>query len=130
STKGFGFAVLEDETLVDWGVKSVKGDKNSQCVLKTAEIVTHYRPGVMVLENPSATGSRRSPRIRALGEQLIAMAKGRKVRLAVFSRQQLRKAFFADGKGTKHGLAEILAKDFPEQLSFRLPPKRRPWMSE
>ena len=38
--------------------------------------------------------------------------------------------FFADGEGTKHALAEILAKRFPEELATRLPPKRRPWTSE
>jgi len=38
--------------------------------------------------------------------------------------------FFADGQGTKHALAEILAARFPEELGCRLPPKRRPWMSE
>ena len=30
SSRGFGFAVLEgQEKLVDWGVKSIKGDKNT-----------------------------------------------------------------------------------------------------
>ena len=45
-------------------------------------------------------------------------------------REQVRRVFFANGQGTKHALAEILAKRFPEELGFRLPPKRRPWMSE
>ena len=40
------------------------------------------------------------------------------------------KAFFADGKGTKHTLAQIIARRFPEELGHRLPPKRRPWESE
>jgi hypothetical protein len=35
-----------------------------------------------------------------------------------------------DGRGTKHALAEIIAKRFPEELGSRLPPKRKPWMSE
>jgi len=38
--------------------------------------------------------------------------------------------FLADDKGTKHDLAEILAKRFSEELGSRLPPKRLPWMSE
>jgi hypothetical protein len=38
--------------------------------------------------------------------------------------------FFAEGQGTKHALAEMLAGRFPEELASRLPPKRRPWMSE
>jgi len=39
SSKGFGFAVLEGQVLVDWGVRSVgKGDKNAQCVRKVEKL--------------------------------------------------------------------------------------------
>src|SRR5437016_10027402 len=79
STRGFGFAVLEGETLIDWGVKTVKGDKNKQCLPKVRKMIAHYQPGVMVLEDHSAKGSRRSSRIRVLGEQIIAIARSQKV---------------------------------------------------
>ena len=50
--------------------------------------------------------------------------------MELFSQEQVRRAFFADGQGTKHALAEILAQRFPDELGSRLPPKRKPWMSE
>ena len=131
STRGFGFAVLEDrETLVDWGVKSVKGNKNARSLVKVEELIAHYRPGVIVLHDNSAKASRRSARIQALGQEIFSVASKRDIGVELFSRQQVRKIFFADGRGTKHALAEILAKRFPEELGFRLPPKRRAWMSE
>lgn len=131
STRGFGFAVLEGpETLVDWGVKSIKGDKNARSLAKVEELIAHYRPGVMVFQDNSTKSSRRSARIRELGQKIIAMASSRNVRVALFSQEQVRRVFFANDPGTKHALAEILAKRFPEELGFRLPPKRRPWMSE
>ena len=131
STRGFGFAVLEEqETLVDWGVKTVKGDKNVQSLAKVEKLIAHYRPGVLVLEDASAKNSRRSPRIRKLCQQIIKMAATRKVSVALFSHDQVMKTFIADGQGTKHALAEIIAKRFPEELGSRLPPKRKPWMSE
>jgi hypothetical protein len=40
------------------------------------------------------------------------------------------KTFITDGQGTKHALAEIMAERFPDELGSRLPPKRKPWMSE
>lgn len=59
------------------------------------------------------------------------MAASCNVSVVVFSRQQVRQVFFADGgEGTKHALAEKMAKRFPEELGFRLPPKRRAWESE
>jgi hypothetical protein len=65
-----------------------------------------------------------------LSQKIIALAKTHKFKVALFSQEQVRQTFFADGKGTKHALAEILAKRFPEELGSRLPQKRKPWMSE
>jgi Holliday junction resolvasome RuvABC endonuclease subunit len=131
STRGFGFALLEgQETLVDWGVKQVKGDKNAQCLVRVEELISLYQPDLIVLESTGAKNSRRAPRIRDLTQKIIALAATRNVRAKMFMREQVRRVFFADGKGTKQALAEILAKRFPEDLSSRVPPKRRPWMSE
>ena len=131
STKGFGYAVLEGHMeLVDWGVKYVEGDKNAGSIKKAEEMIAHYIPQVMVLEDTLAKGSRRSARIQALTKRLIALAESRTVKVVLFSQKQVRRAFFADGRGTKHALAEIIAERFPEELGFRLPPKRRPWMSK
>src|SRR5258708_5268253 len=131
SSKGFGFALFEDqETLVDWGTKSVQGDKNTQCVVKVKEIVMHYQPNEIVLEDHSGKDSRRSSRIRALSRQIIALAETLGVSVVPITREHVRQVFFADGGGTKHEIAEILAKRFPEELGHRLPPKRKPWESE
>lgn len=131
STRGFGFAILEGEaTLVDWGVKTVEGNKNARSLAKVDEMIAHYQPTVIVLQDHSSKDSRRSARIRTLSRQIIALASRRKVRVKLFSNKQVKEVFFAEGKGTKHALAEILAQRFPAELGFRLPPKRRPWMSE
>lgn len=115
---------------MDWGVKSVQGNKNVRSLAKVKELVTQYHPGVMVLQDTSTKDSRRSPRIKALSRKIIALAATHKVSVKVFSQEQVRRAFFADGQGSKYAIAEILAKRFPEELGSRLPPKRRPWMSE
>jgi hypothetical protein len=82
----------------------------------------------MVLQDTSTKHSRRSARIRALSRKIIAVAARGKVSVVLFSHEQVRRVFFADGQGTRHALAEILAKRFPEELSSRLPHKRRPSM--
>jgi len=131
STRGFGFAVLDGkETLVDWGVKSVDGDKNARSLERLEALVACYLPEVIIMEDHSAKSSRRSTRIRELGRQIIAAASNRKIRVKLFSRRHLREVFFVDGVGTKHAIATILAERFPEELGSRLPPKRKPWMNE
>jgi Holliday junction resolvasome RuvABC endonuclease subunit len=131
STRGFGFALLEGlDMLVNWGDKRVKGDKNRNSLAKVEDLIAQYQPDVLVLQDNSTKPFRRAARIRALSRQIIRVAGTRKVSVALFSHEQVRRVFFADGQGTKHALAEIIANKFPEELGFRLPPKRRAWMSE
>lgn len=132
STRGFGFAVLDvGGTLANWGTKTAKGkDKNAESLVKANEVIGHYRPDVLVLEDTSAKHSRRAPRIRKLSKRIIKLAAKNKLRVRLFSREQVMKSFFPDGKGTKYALAELIAQKFPEELAHRLPPERREWMCE
>ena len=131
SSRGFGFALLEgQETLADWGVKQVKGDKTVESFKRVEELIIHYEPDVLVMEDAFGKNVRRSPRIKALGQEVILLAESRKIKVAMLSREQVRRRFFARGLGSKHALATILAQRFPEELGSSLPPKRRLWMSE
>lgn len=129
STRGFGYAVIEgDDKLVDWGAKSVNGDKNAGSLARIEKMIVFYEPKVVVLQD--VKDSRRAPRIRELIQRIAALARSRKIKVVLLSREQVRQVFFHDGQGTKYALAELLAEWFPEELGDRLPPKRRPWMTE
>jgi Holliday junction resolvasome RuvABC endonuclease subunit len=131
SSCGFGFVVLEgDEIFVDWGVKKVTGNKNAQSLKKAEDLIIQYQPAVLVLENTSANGSRRSLRIRTLTHQIIEMTTTRNVKVKLFSRDQVMKAFITEKKGTKQEVAEIIAQRFPVELGSSLPAKRKLWKSE
>jgi len=131
SSRGFGFAVMEGENdLVDWGVKAVKGNKNARSLSNVRNLIAHYRPDVIALEAIRIKGSRRSSRVQALIREIVAMAGEENIKVKRFSRKQLNVAFLGKARGTKHAVAESLATRFSDQLSFRLPPKRRVWMSE
>lgn len=131
STRGFGFVVLEgQETLVDWGAKSVKGDKNARSLMKAAGLITHYQPDVLVLPNASSKNSRRSSRIKELVQAIIDLSKSRKIKVALFSPEQVKRYILAGGAGTKHTVAEIIAQRFEAELGPILPPKRSLWKSE
>ncbi len=52
TTKGFGFAVMEGpEKLIDWGVKGVRGSKNSECLRLISGLIDQYQPDVIVVED-------------------------------------------------------------------------------
>src|SRR5580700_4618729 len=81
SSRGFGFAVMENgDTLVDWGVRSVTGNKNADALKKAEAMIALYKPTVLVLEDASAKGSRRSRRVRNLTKEVVASATSRRVK--------------------------------------------------
>jgi len=131
SSRGFGFAVLErGKSLVDWGVKTVKGDKNPGSIEKVESMLGHYNPGVLVLPDAMVKGARRAPRIGRLCKEIAALASKRRIKVVLLTRDNVRSVFFEDGKGTKHMIAKVLAMRFSNELGHRLPPKRKPWRSE
>ena len=131
SARGFGFVVLEGQkTIIECGGRVARGDKNARAVVKVEKLLNSYRPGVLVLQDVEAKGSRRAPRIKTLNRQIKLVAEKQKVQVKLLSGQQLRSLLLGNPKGTKHEMAEMLATQFPEELASRLPPKRKSWNSE
>jgi hypothetical protein len=116
---------------VECDTKTARGDnKNAQTLNKVENLIAHFQPDVVILENTSVKCSRRSQRIRTLNQQIIKLARDGKVKVKLISRERTMKTFFPAGDGTRHAMAEAIAKMFSEQLKAQLPPKRKPWDSE
>ena len=131
STRGFGYAVMEgNNDLVAFGARGVKGDKNVRCRRSIEKLLKLYWPDVLVLYDVKAKDARRGPRTQRLHEEIMTLAKQQKLKIAVFPITDVRSSLLSNSKATKHELAISMAKKFPDELASRLPPKRRPWMSE
>ena len=129
-SRGFGFALLEQGKLIESGLKTIRGEnKNERCIEKIEGIIAQYQPEVLALEDTGADNSRRMPRIRDLSQSILAVSLRHKVPVAWFTIEEIRKHFFADRDGTKHEVAQNVAKHFPE-LEDRLPRERRLWDSQ
>ena len=128
---GFGFVVMEGQkTIIEFGRRVADGDKNAQSIAKMKKLLNFYRPDVLVLQDVEAKGSRRYPRIKTLNRQMKGVAEKHKIGVKLISGKQLRSLLLGNPKGTKQEMAEKLAKDFPDELASRLPPKRKTWESE
>src|ERR1039458_4437676 len=128
---GFGFVVMEGQkTIVECGRRVADGDKNTQSLAKTKKLLNFYRPGVLVLQDVEAKGSRRYPRIKTLNRQIKRVAEKHKIEVKLISKKQLRSLLLGNPRGTKQEMAEMLAAQFPDELASCLPPKRKPWKSE
>src|SRR6187200_1231686 len=86
TTRGFGFVVFEGRNrTIDWGVKDARGDKNRKLLAKIEELVSWYRPEMLVLENAHGPASRRAERIRQLHALIVELAQRRKIPVRQFS---------------------------------------------
>lgn len=130
TTRGFGYAVLEGhDNLIDWGVREIWEDKKIKCLELISDLMDRYQPDVLVAEDFVGAGSRRCVRVQGLIEDIQQLATQRKVLVQLFSRSDIRSAFSKSSAHTKHQIAEEIVKRFTE-LFPRLPPFRKPWMSE
>lgn len=128
TSRGFGFVLFRgDVALVDWGIKDVRRkDKNFLALHLMKTIIGKYRPNVLVLQDTGSKGSRRHERIRELHRCAAEYAKAEGIAVRRFAQTRVHAHF---GVHTKYAVAERVAEELP-QLALRLPPKRKPWMSE
>jgi Holliday junction resolvasome RuvABC endonuclease subunit len=130
TARGFGYCVMEDEAILECGYKGARGNKNAKSVLKIEKLMNQFLPSGLVLQDVYAEGCYRAPRIKALHRKIVGLAANHKCKVKLFSGNQLRDALLGDVKGTKHEMAELLARKYPVELAGKLPPKRRLWENE
>jgi hypothetical protein len=134
SSRGFGFAVMEgNNRLVDYGKKIINEDKNLRSLDAIDKLITRSLPDALVLQDVNARnarGTRRDPRIKELHRKVVALAKKHKLKTVKISGTELRELLLGNERGTKQEMAELLAKQFPDELAPHLPSKRKSWESE
>jgi hypothetical protein len=128
TSRGFGFVVLESPTmLVDWGVKSTRPNEATKTLAKVLEVIRHYRPEIIVLEDHRET--RRCARIQSLLDRICRLATSEGLKSRSIKVSRVKKVFRTFRANTKYEIAHAVAQQLPE-LAPRLPPYRKPWMSE
>jgi Holliday junction resolvasome RuvABC endonuclease subunit len=128
TSRGFGYTVLEGpECLIDWAVVSVKDNRGLKILARIEELFQNYDPETVVMEN--IVGSRRGPHATWLLDEVSARASTHHIEVRRYSRDAVRRVFATRSVRTKHEIALLIAKSYPE-LTPRLPPYRKPWMPE
>lgn len=128
TTRGFGFARFDHERrLLDWGSVGIRtGNKNVETMRAMSRLIDKVRPTLLTTEDVRPKSARRHDRIRRLHALLIAHCQAHRVPLTRFTRAEVLRYFNVT---TKYELARTVAGALPA-LRHRLPPKRKPWMSE
>jgi Holliday junction resolvasome RuvABC endonuclease subunit len=131
TSRGLAYVLFEGpESPYDWGVAEVKGpNKNRQSLHLVAKLVERHHPDVVVIEDTTAKGSRRSTRIRRLYRLIVHLAATERIEIRRYSQHTVRETLAATGAVTKHDIAIAIARQIPA-FTHRLPRARRAWMSE
>jgi Holliday junction resolvasome RuvABC endonuclease subunit len=130
TTRGFGFVVFEGrQRTIDWGVKDARGEKNRKLLSKIEELISWYRPEMLVLENAHGPMSRRAKRIRQLHSLIIDLAKNWKIPVKQFSRIDIKTAFANRNASTKYEIAQAISHELSD-LAPWLPAPKKIWMSK
>lgn len=130
TNRGFGFAILEGpHRLVDWGLAQLREATVPRRLARVAGMIEIYAPDALVIEDWTSSRSRRGARACELLQRVLRLAVSRRVRVFLMTWPNVKQVFAASEPLTKGQLAAILAAHF-EELVERLPPRRKPWMSE
>lgn len=129
TSHGFGFAVFEDTTLIDWGHAHLRPAKTDRCLARAMELLSWYDPSIVVIEDVERASSRRGERVKNLLKQIARLVRNSSTQLVKIPRGLVSRVFSVSGNATKHEIATTVLIHYPE-LEAKLPPPRRVWTSE
>src|SRR4029077_16195601 len=99
-------AVVEGtDRLVDWGLKSIRGNNDEATLIAVTGLVKLYAPHVVVLEDCTDGSARRGRRARMLIRRIRRLAIGEQLRTEHISVSAVRVTFAAAGAQTKYEIA-------------------------
>jgi len=127
TNRGVGFILMRGPlSPVDWGTRGARGkQKNARCLEKVMALIDAHQPDAIVLEDPTAPGSSRSPRIKRLTRGIATLADSRAIDVHVYPRSRVKECFEKFGARTRHEIAMVITA-----LERFVPRRRRVWEVE
>lgn len=121
-TRELGFAVLQGETLLYYGVKTVTNRKAPSHVLETITgfikgLIEKYKPSMLAIEKMFIT-QKNSALLYVAAEQVKAVAREGKIPIWEQSPAAIRKRLCKTGRATKREVAKIISNLYPELARY------------
>ena len=122
----FGFVIVEGKTALDCGVRVCGRAQFDDCLgQRFQRIVQTYAPSSVIILASRAANKKRD----AITNAITKAAKRGNVFVVRVGVAALRRYFRQYNASTKYEIAQSVARILPE-LSWRLPPRRKPWQAE
>jgi hypothetical protein len=125
----FGYVVFEGSTILDWGVRTYANGDRSLLERRLSDLRSMFAPSIILIRETAESHQFGQPMIRHVLHTVKAFAKRALMVIRVIDSSSLRSFFSRGVKVNKQDIARMVADRFPE-LSWRLPPERKPWQTE
>jgi len=120
--------IIENGSVLDTGVRSCWTPEFEDCLgSRLQRIVQTYKPSALILRETESHNP--AHRKKLLVDTINRVARHQNLATFQVSRSTLQRHFLRYQATTKHEIACIVARLFPE-LSWQLPHKRKAWESE
>lgn len=122
-TKEIGFALLNGDTLIRYGVRNIKKrfDKTrNNGRVAGIDLIDNFKPDVLILGKPAHPERKMNPMLTNLTNQIKRFALKKETRVQEIELGTARKFLIRDRRPTKLNAAELITAIYPE-LSAYLP---------
>jgi Holliday junction resolvasome RuvABC endonuclease subunit len=118
-TREMGFAILEPNDLIYYGVKTLKKKRPVNVLLKEVRkiinrFIDDYGTNVLVIETTFFYKHDNTSGLIELAETVKAVAKERRLKVVEYAAKTVRKCICESGKATKRETAKVICSKFPE----------------
>lgn len=122
-TKEIGFALLNGDTLIRYGVRNIKkrfDKKRNNGRVAGIDLIDNFKPDVLILGKPTHPDRKTNPMLKNLTNQIKRFALKKETRVQEIELGAARKFLIKDRRPTKLNAAVLIAAEYPE-LSAYLP---------
>lgn len=125
-TKVIGYALLEDDMLLRYGVRNYKKgmEKQRKGTVPGVDLIKAYKPDVVIIGNLSHPERAGNPKLKKLAKQIIRFAPKQGTAVHEIEPLAARKFLIKDKRPSKMNAATFITAIYPE-LSAHLPHKGR-----
>jgi Holliday junction resolvasome RuvABC endonuclease subunit len=127
-TKHIGVALLENEELIDYGVKTIRDRRTAQTILHQAshivtDLIQAHKPDFFAIERMFVI-QKSAALLSVVAEEMKTTARAIGLQVYEYSPSAVRKFLCDSGRATKANVAAVVTEKFPE-LSRHLQKKHK-----
>jgi len=118
-TRNMGVALLEDDTLIYHGVKTIKKRSTPHETLEAGRkiifrLIKDLRPHILVVEKTFFKNNRNASLLNVFYDEIMAVGKRKRLKVKSYAPNTVKKFICGDGRASKEEVAKVIVSKYPE----------------